>query len=25
VTSGASIEQPIWLHKHQIPKNRRNF
>lgn len=25
VTSGASIEQPIWLHKHQIPKSRRIF
>ncbi len=25
VTSGASIEQPIWLHKHQIPKSRRKF
>jgi len=25
VTSGASIEQPIWLHKHQIPKSRGNF
>ncbi|MBB6219936.1 hypothetical protein GGE66_000885 [Rhizobium leguminosarum] len=25
MTSGASIEQPIWLHKHQIPKIRWNF
>ncbi|MBP2486296.1 hypothetical protein JOH50_002023 [Rhizobium leguminosarum] len=25
MTSGASIEQPIWLHKHQIPKSRGNF
>ena len=25
VTSGASIEQPIWLHKHQISKNRGIF
>lgn len=25
VTSGASIEQPIWLHKRQISKIRGNF
>ncbi|MBB2842665.1 UNVERIFIED_ORG: hypothetical protein GGE64_006462 [Rhizobium etli] len=25
MTSGASIEQPIWLHKRQISKIRGNF